>query len=292
MNYRTFASTSLIAQGKASMFTEGMTDNERKEALIEIMDIDAWKSVANETNEYIRNLKAEIKSLEQYLLSINIEDESKLISAIDSLEQKLLQCNEEINAQKRIVENNQEAVYQAKSYQQEINQLQENINELKNTILCKTNQIKKITDNICCNKAEIVKLNQAILQLSSLIEQKDNIEKAYLEKEELEKDIADIEQMKIAALTKYQAVQEIIQKGKDWNSEHTSKINQLMIRIENCEKQAKALEAVPCANNEKFTSACQFLKMARTAKKELEQLIKCKLDLEQQKIHTGQNMLS
>lgn len=283
MNYRTFASTAMIAQGKSSMFTEGMTDNERKEALIEIMDIDSWGIIGAETAEKIRNTKAEIRSLQSLIDSFQAEDIEQLKAKGKMLAKREAEQANIVQNQKDILEKNQEAVYKQNSIQQEINEILTSISEDKQTGLLKKKQLDACLGSRERILKEIDDLNRQKKSLQSLVKQREKIEQDYKELQDSKKIISELEQKQLIVLQQKQKLQEVIQNGKNWNSEHESTLRQIAIQTENCEKQTTALAQVPCAGKTDFTGKCKFLSMARQAEKDLLGLREKKAQIEAEK---------
>lgn len=283
MNYRTFASTAMIAQGKSSMFTEGMTDNERKEALIEIMDIDSWGIIGAETAEKIRNTKAEIRSLQSLIDSFQAEDIEQLKAKGKMLAKREAEQANIVQNQKNILEKNQEAVYKQNSIQQEINEILTSISEDKQTGLLKKKQLDACLGSRERIFKEIDELNRQKESLQSLVKQREKIEQDYKELQDSKKIISELEQKQLIVLQQNQKLQEVIQNGKNWNSEHESTLRQIAIQAENCEKQTTALAQVPCAGNADFTGECKFLSMARQAELDLLGLREKKAQIEAEK---------
>lgn len=283
MNYRTFASTAMIAQGKSSMFTEGMTDNERKEALIEIMDIDSWGIIGAETAEKIRNTKAEIRSLQSLIDSFQAEDIEQLKAKGKMLAKREAEQANIVQNQKDILEKNQEAVYKQNSIQLEMNEILTSISEDKQTGLLKKKQLDACLGSRERILKEIDDLNRQKESLQSLVKQREKIEQDYKELQDSKKIISELEQKQLIVLQQNQKLQEVIQNGKNWNSEHESTLRQIAIQAENCEKQTTALAQVPCAGNADFTGECKFLSMARQAELDLLGLREKKAQVEAEK---------
>ena len=283
MNYRTFASTAMIAQGKSSMFTEGMTDNERKEALIEIMDIDSWGIIGAEAAEKIRNTKAEIRSLQSLINSFQAEDIEQLKTKEKMLAKREAEQAIVVQNQKDIMGKNQEAVYKQNSIQQEINEILTSISEDKQTGLLKKKQLDACIGSRERIFKEIDELNRQKESLQSLVKQREKIEQNYKELQNSKMIVSELEQKQLIVLQQKQKLQEVIQNGKNWNSEHESTLRQIVIQAENCEKQTTALAQVPCAGNADFTGKCKFLSMARQAEKDLLGLREKKAQIEAEK---------
>ena len=60
MSYETFIASSMMFQGESGTFTSGMTDMERKETLISILNVGEWNDIGERASADISRLKGEI----------------------------------------------------------------------------------------------------------------------------------------------------------------------------------------------------------------------------------------
>ena len=117
MTYKTFTASSMICQNKSNEFTEGMTDMERKEALISILDVAEWDKIKKMADEDVSRLKGEI-SLKENEVSRFEEIVSHEQENIDKKEVYLADLKKvevEKGKQNKVIEENQQKIFQMNS---------------------------------------------------------------------------------------------------------------------------------------------------------------------------------
>lgn len=269
MNYRTFVSTAMVAQGKSSMFTEGMTDNERKEALIDIMDIDSWGTIGEEVSEQVRNLKADIRSINSLIENTAIPDTAGLEKQKKDIEKELAAVSASLLEQKELLDANKETMFLSKNLNEQKQETEGSLKDQQEQLAQKQSQKERLLQKAEAEEQAVAALKKQQDDLEEIVSRKDSIESAFQAFHESEEKLKALEAKQVEILKKAQEIQSIIQQGKDWNAFFQNESRQLDIHIENCKKQAEALNSVPCSDNEKFVSSCRFLKMAREAKESL-----------------------
>lgn len=279
MNYRTFASSAMIAQGKSGMFTDGMTDNERKEALIEIMDVDSWSDIGEEASERVRNLKAEIRSVQSLIDNAQSDDMDFLKQQEQGIRSRMKETESLSEDKKKIVEANRDAVFRSESILKEADEIASRIEENKKLLSSKEKQASSAISSTRKAENELSSLEGRRAAAASLVASKDKVEADFAAWTEADALARSLEDKKMSVLQKGQELQRVIQDGKTWNSAHESMLKQADIHIENRKKQAEALESVPCAGNDALTSSCRFLGMARQARDELEKFEKRRAEI-------------
>ena len=279
MNYRTFASSAMIAQGKSAMFTEGMTDNERKEALIEIMDVDSWSDIGEEASERVRDLKAEIRSVQSLIDNAQTDDMDFLKQQEQCIRSRMKESESLAESKKKIIEANHDAAFRSESILREADEITSRIEESKNLLSSKEKRSSSAVSSTRKAENELSVLEGKRAAAAFLVASKDKVNADFAAWTEADALVKDLEDRKMSVLQKGQELQRVIQDGKTWNSAHESMLKQADIHIENRRKQAEALESVPCAGNDKLTSSCRFLGMARQAKDELEKFEKRRAEI-------------
>lgn len=269
MNYRTFSSSAMVAQGKSGMFTEGMTDNERKEALIEIMDIDSWAGIGEEAAERIRNLKAEIRSIQSLIDNAQLDDIGFLKQQEQGIRSRMKETEALEKEKKKVAEANHDAAFRSENILKEADEIASSIEENKKMISSKEKQALSASSSKRKAENELSSLKEKRAGAEKLVASRDKVESDYAAWAEADALVKKLEEKKMSILQKGQELQRVIQDGKTWNSAHENLLKQADIHIENRRKQAEALESVPCAGNDALTSSCRFLSMARQAKDEL-----------------------
>ena len=269
MNYRTFSSSAMVAQGKSGMFTEGMTDNERKEALIEIMDIDSWAGIGEEAAERIRNLKAEIRSIQSLIDNAQLDDIGFLKQQEQGIRSRMKETEALEKEKKKVAEANHDAAFRSENILKEADEIASSIEENKKMISSKEKQALSASSSKRKAENELSSLKEKRAGTEKLVASRDKVESDYAAWAEADALVKELEEKKMSILQKGQELQRVIQDGKTWNSAHENLLKQADIHIENRRKQAEALESVPCAGNDALTSSCRFLSMARQAKDEL-----------------------
>ena len=269
MNYRTFSSSAMVAQGKSGMFTEGMTDNERKEALIEIMDIDSWAGIGEEAAERIRNLKAEIRSIQSLIDNAQLDDIGFLKQQEQGIRSRMKETEALEKEKKKVAEANHDVAFRSENILKEADEIASSIEENKKMISSKEKQALSASSSKRKAENELSSLKEKRAGAEKLVASRDKVESDYAAWAEADALVKELEEKKMSILQKGQELQRVIQDGKTWNSAHENLLKQADIHIENRRKQAEALESVPCAGNDALTSSCRFLSMARQAKDEL-----------------------
>lgn len=269
MNYRTFSSSAMVAQGKSGMFTEGMTDNERKEALIEIMDIDSWAGIGEEAAERIRNLKAEIRSIQSLIDNAQLDDIGFLKQQEQGIRSRMKETEALEKEKKKVAEANHDAAFRSENILKEADEIASSIEENKKMISSKEKQALSASSSKRKAENELSSLKEKRAGAEKLVASRDKVESDYAAWAEADALVKELEEKKMSILQKGQELQRVIQDGKTWNSAHENLLKQADIHIENRRKQAEALESVPCAGNDALSSSCRFLSMARQAKDEL-----------------------
>lgn len=283
MNYRTFSSSAMVAQGKSGMFTEGMTDNERKEALIEIMDIDSWAGIGEEAAERVRNLKAEIRSIQSLIDNAQSDDIGFLKQQEQGICSRMKETESLEEEQKKVAEANHDAAFRSENILKEADEIASSIEENKKMLSTKEKQASSASSSKRKAENELSLLKEKRAGAEKLVASRGKVEADYAAWTEADALVKKLEEKKMFILQKGQELQRVIQDGKTWNSAHENLLKQADIHIENRRKQAEALKSVPCAGNDALTSSCRFLSMARQAKDELLKFEEHKAKIEKDK---------
>ena len=283
MNYKTFTASSMIFQNKSSEFTDNMSDMERKETLISILDIDEWDKIAKLANEYALKFRNEI--------TIKQNDISHYKEIIDN-EKSYLECKKNILENIAIVEKNKE------KEQAVLNENQQQIyaiDSLEQDLIRKQNEIKSINDKIFNNQRRMKKIQEEIEETNNkissyevqkeqsmkILDNKEKIEKAVKEEERLLEEINSYKETQMIFLKEKNILSEIEQKGKDWNANQKIRLADLTARIQNAEEQSKILSTIPCSAT--VASACPLLAIARKAQADCQSYMQEKNTIEQEK---------
>ena len=274
MNYKTFTTSSMICQNKASEFTEGMNDMERKEALINILDVDEWEKIKKIATKDISEISTAV-ALEEN----NASHFTEAIAKEKGIRERLAVLGKDLSAlmlrkaEKTLEkENMQKEVFQMQSAQEELKKATDARDTLSAKIRKTDHEIADLRSRRETSQKAKEKHLEEIEKSQKLLDNKAKINQAVEEEQRLSEKINAIHKNKATILEKEAALTRVTQQGKDWNSEKEKTLALLKMKSETAKKQADALLEVPCAENAEYNVSCPFLKMANEAKQELESL--------------------
>lgn len=271
MNYKTFTASSMVLQGKSSEFTENMTDMERKEAVISILDVDEWDEIGKMASEDANRIKGEVEAEEAKIQHLEemISHEDSYRSSITVAMKDMEGVKKEQESQNAILKSHQEKIFQMNTIAGDIQKKQSELNEVNSKIFNAKQNISNLQNQIANDNNKISGYQKEMENSQKLLDNKDTIERAYVKDKELTEAVSQMESQKMAILQQENLLANITQKGKDWNAGQQQKIATIEANIQNAERQANALSSVPCSSNPEFNSTCPFLKMANQAKSAL-----------------------
>lgn len=274
MTYKTFTASSMICQNKSNEFTEGMTDMERKEALISILDVDEWDKIKKMADEDVSRLKGEIELAENDVNRLDevVSHEQENIDKKKVFQDDLKKVEIEKGKQNKIIEDNQQKIFQMNSINEEIQKEDSFINDLNIRLSNNQTEVTRRQNNINLNTKKIDEYQSKIESAQKLLDNKEKIEKAYDDEIQLTNQINVLNQTKMALLEKHNELSNVTQNGKDWNNNKAMRQSVVDVKITEAEKQAQALAQVPCSATVEFNSSCPFLRMANEAKNQLQGL--------------------
>ena len=271
MNYKTFVASSMVLQNKSNEFTENMTDAERKETLFNILDIDLWGDVGEKAKDDAATIKSQI-AVDEQRISTDLDTVGKkqeYLDEKDQLQKDLAGVENGKARQKKIIEDNQQKIFEMQTVEKDISDLELKKADAERQIRLSNDKAVLANRQIQSAIEEISSVEAKIRKADEIISRKSEIETAYKKESVKTAELQVMEQSKIAYLEKQNEVNGVIQSGKEWNTNHTAKIEKLNYQIKNNKEKAEALNDVPCASNTSFNTTCPFLKMANKAKAEL-----------------------
>ena len=274
MTYKTFTASSMICQNKSNEFTEGMTDMERKEALISILDVDEWDKIKKMADEDVSRLKNEIEVAENDVNRLDevISHEQENIDKKKVFQDDLKKVEIEKEKQNKIIEDNQQKIFQMNSINEEIQKENNFIYDLNSRLSHNQSEVTRKQNSINANSKRIEEYQSKIETAQKLLDNKEKIEKAYNDEIQLTNQINSLNQTKMLLLEKNSELSNVTQNGKDWNNSRTMRLSVVDVKIVEAEKQAQALMQVPCSATIEFNASCPFLRMANEAKNQLQGL--------------------
>ena len=285
MSYETFIASSMMFQGESGTFTAGMTDMERKETLISILNIGEWNDISERASADIARLKGEIAIEEN-----NIVRFETVIAQKEEHERQLAAINADMSAlvaekktQQSILDKNQEKMFQLGEIDKQIASKRNEIADIDTKIKQNADDLVAQQNVIETNSKKIVEYRGKIDTEQKIIDHKNDIEKAVAEETSLLASIEQLKGMQVAQLQKQNELAKVQQDGVNWNNELANKIALIESEIASATQQANALRNTPCSNNPAMTSSCTFLRMANEAAQKLPALNQQKSALEQQK---------
>ena len=204
MTYRTFTASSMICQNKSNEFTEGMTDMERKEALISILDVDEWDKIKKMADEDVSRLKGEIDLAENEVnrFEETVSHEQENIDKKEVYLKDLEKVEVEKNKQNKVIEENQQKIFQMNSINEEIVKEENAISENNNRLASNQTDILRKQNAINDNSKKVEEYQNKINNAQKILDDKDKIEKAYEDEIKLTQQINALNQTKMAILQK------------------------------------------------------------------------------------------
>ena len=285
MNYRTFISSSMVFQNKSNEFTENMSDTERKEALISILDIDEWDNLSKLANNDSSSLKSEVELAENNISHYKdiVDKETEYKEQKKIVVHDLEAINVEKNKQQKIVDANQQKIYELDTLEKDITVKNQDLINMKQKIEDNNASINTLQSEIQQSNTNIENYNKSIDNAQKLIDNADKINQAVVDEQNKILEIQQYEQQRVTILQKQNELATVVQKGKDWNANHQNQLIMVQNNIKHAESQAQALQQVPCATTVSFSNSCPFLRMANEAKQSLTALYTQLQDLNNQK---------
>jgi len=210
MNYDTFLDTVCIGQGASSRFMN-KKPAERKQTLMQILDVQKFEEYEAKAKEYKKQIKDKIDSL-QYKLDllseydIDIDEVSLLIS---KSEKEISQLTQQINYEKQKYD---DVIKEKTIYEEQQNR----INETKRNFAITENQYKRIISSLNNFKEEKEGINY---------EENDYTEIISSLQERLEKKKQDIEELKSDISSKKEILAVIRNKLNDYKQQYKSFFN-------------------------------------------------------------------
>lgn len=274
MTFETFVASSMVFQNQSDEFTNGMSDMERKEALISILDVDGWSKIQKKANEDIARLKGEIALEENNIAHFEqtIEQKTAQTTKKAELEKELAELQARKAEQNKVVEANQEKMFKLQEIDKQIESLSGQESTLSQSIASNQESLNFQQNNINTNNASIQDYREKMGKEQKILDHKTEIEKAAVEEADITAQIEKQNQNKMLILQKENELVKIKQDGLAWQNNITNQISSLDINITNAEKQAEALKSVPCSTNPQLVSSCPFLSMANQAAQQLQDL--------------------
>ena len=286
MTYRTFTASSMIFQGKSDEFTNGMSNAERKEAIINILNISEWDEFGELAKANVASLKKEIYAKENFrdtqerIIGFKKEYEERKKAADESL--RKIQADKK--SCEETIEKNQKAIFQRDEISKAIAAKSSERNSIQAQIDRITADVKKYQAGIERNNKQMEKNGEEIARQQKILERKEEIEEAVKQEAKLSEEMDALWKKQREYSDARANRDNIANDGKMWKSRNEQELKYVESRIKDCKKQAEALAAVPCSKNKDFQTSCPFLKMALSAKDELE-----KLEKEKEKLSTSVN---
>ena len=262
IDYKTFAASSLILQGKSDTLTADMNDTQRKEVLATILGLDIWDILKKKVNEQKSSLTRELTGIDQKRQSlqtcINGEAEWRnekataeqqlqhAVQAIAYSEAKLSQIEEQMKEQtvleKELLQANQE-----KSHQQSLlKELQIKTRDSQDTI---AHCVQKIKEN------------------ENILSQKSAIESAVALQAELEAEITVIRKGNDEYRKAESELRNLESQSRFWETKNSSEITQYENLIKQAKAQSEVLDKVPCGQIQE----CPLLQNAFEARSKIDE---------------------
>ncbi len=265
MDYRTFTASSLVLQGGADAFTANMTDQERKEALAQILGLDLWDRLQERAREKVREIKAELAAIEQS--AARLREQAGQLDALSerhsSLNAGLASCLESISALEPEVAELEARLRQRPALLERLNSLQRDHSK-------RTQEIEWTEGELAKASRQIDTARQEIGSKQTLLGMREEIEGAAAMEEEFAQEVArfDLQAREYMRLQRLAA--DLEREVAAWDKGSETEIARVEARMQARTSQIAALDKVPCSGDVK--TSCPLLAGARQAATELEDL--------------------
>lgn len=283
MSYKTFTASSMIFQNRSSEFTENMSDMERKEALVAILDIDEWDKIGRMANEDALNLRNEIKIKQNDIAHYNeiISNEKSFLKEKEEVLNKISDIEKKKEKQQSVLDENQKQIYAMDSLEKDLTRKQAEVKSANEKIFENQRRIKEEQTEIEGTNQKILSYEKQKEQSMKILDNKEKIEQAVKDEEKILNEINMFKESQLSFLTEKNILSEIEQKGKDWNATQKMRLADLTARIQTAEEQSKILSTIPCSST--VASSCPLLAMARKAQDDCQKYLQEKATIEAEK---------
>jgi exonuclease SbcC len=257
IDYKTFASSSLILQGQSGNFM-AMPESERKEALFKILGLDLWDKMLGRVKEkqiLLKNAAIPLASQESSLLAV-VEGKPALIESLASLTTKRDALNGQITDTDLSLSINRDA-----SGQEPV--LRSSIVEIDKSIASQRRVVEGNDGRIVNANTQTEESKKQIKLCQDILARREEIDAAVKAETELGDEIAKQE----AKAKEYEACNkgafDFERKSAAWDKETGSAIARLETRIESAKQQTAVMGQVPCDDDAK--NSCPLLAGAKKA---------------------------
>jgi exonuclease SbcC len=234
MNAKTFLSAVLLRQGEADAFLKAKP-KDRKERLLEVLDLDFYKQLGDLTNNKKSNARSEVKQWEQQLGNIqkvsqdDIHEQTKLVEQFES---DIIEIRRQISAKESELRNAEHAI-----------NIQENI-RLRTQELKNAQKLIERESDIIANVKRFHELEGDIPRIQNILEIRENISKETSEIAKILEAIT-IEQASFLEMsTEIKGTQETFDHAGKINEEFNKKLDQIQIDKEALKKKVDQLTQI------------------------------------------------
>lgn len=284
MSYKTFVSSSMVFQGKSDEFSNAMSDAERKEALVNILNVSEWDDVMSKAKEEAESLRKEIRAKDAIRESLmaTVAGRQEYADRKKAAEGKLKDIAKRKAESQSVIEKNREAMFRRNEISKDIERNNAASEAAESRIARSNADMKAQQASIERNNKTIASNAEEVEKQQAILTRKEEIDKAAEEEKQLSQEV----QQMLAQQRQYSQACTDLEKAradwKVWKASHEQDVRALDERIASVRKQAEAVSSMPCAGNNKLTSSCPLLAMAREAESSLAGLISRREELAKQ----------
>jgi exonuclease SbcC len=261
IDYKTFASSSLILQGQSGNFM-AMPESERRDAVFKIFGLDIWDKMLDRVKETQKLLKTDallLTNQESTLLAV-VEGKPALIKSLTSLTAKRDVLNGQIADTDLSLSINRDA-----SGQEPV--LRSSIVEIDKSIASQRRIVEGNDDKMVNANTQIEESERQIKLCQDVLARREEINAAAKAETELGNEVIKQE----ANAKEYGACDrdafDFERKSAVWDKETESAIARLETRIESAKQQTAVMGQVPCGDDAK--NSCPLLAGAKKAADDL-----------------------
>ena len=265
MNYNTFISSCMMLQGKSNFFTEGLSDEDRKEIITSILDVKEFEDIATLTEKDLKDMKNKILINETKLQNI-----TSIIEGKDKYLSEQTQYLKEIKTNEKELKDKEKELSKVAKEVEKTNALKSELNFLKNNLRNDQTLSEENKNTIINLQSKITANKEKIQKEQEILSSEQEILNAVKKEQELNGKIQDINKNLVIHNELLTKIADITNKGTSWKETHNKSLNKLIEQNKIYEKQVALLTEVPCTSNQTLQSSCPLLSMAIEAKMKLE----------------------
>jgi exonuclease SbcC len=265
MNYQTFISSAIVLQGQSDAFTANMTDQERKEALAQILDLNLWDQMQERVREKGRATKAELNAVEQSRQRL-----LECSSGKPTLEARRREVVEQVGTSAVEIDQVTSEVADLEAQVRQKPALEQTVADVTREISRKSSEMEFADNEARRARGAIANAEAEIQSKQTILAMREQIEAAADMEAEIATDVAAFDQKAQEYMRLTNTVATLENRVTSWDACRRETIGKLEAGIGAASRQAATMDKVPCAGDVKAT--CPLLAGAKAAVTEMADL--------------------